>query len=498
MAKRRISMEIIKQISLLHERGIGIKTIARQLGISKNTVKSYLNGPNKDIGGNKPPEDDGQSIDQLESFFNYCKEELRRKGVTRQILWAEYLKLNPGGYKYSHFCYQLQQYIKNQQATLHIEQQPGDKLYVDFAGHKLAIVDTETGEIMEVELFVSVLGYSGYTYARAVMSQKKEDFLYCVSKALEYYGGVPKVLVPDNLKSCTDKADKYEPSINRDMLDLGNHYGMGIMPARSRKPRDKAWVERMVGILYTRIYAPIRNRVFTSLDELNVAIAELLQAHNKQPLQGYDESRKELFEEHEQPLLQPLPVEPYELKEYLQVKVMKNCHVQLHKDHHYYSVPYRYIGKKVKIVYSVTYVSIYCDQERIAYHLRDIKPHKYTTLKEHLPSSHQFVSEWNPDKFLKWAGHISPEVHLYISKVLDNKSYPEQTYRSCVGILSFDKKAGRERLVNACKRAMDFGVYNYKVIENIINNKLDRSLSQEVKQYKLPLHENLRGPEYYK
>jgi transposase len=392
----------------------------------------------------------------------------------------------------------LQQYLQNQKATLHIEQQPGDKLYIDFAGHKLSIVNPETGEIKEVELFVSVLGFSGYTYARAVMSQKKEDFLYCITKALEYYGGVPKVLVPDNLKSCTDKADKYEPVINRDMLDLGNHYNMAIMPARSRKPRDKAWVERMVGILYTRIYAPLRNRVFTSLDELNLAIAELLKIHNAQLLQGYNESRKDLFLKNEQSRLQPLPRDPYELKEYLQVKVMKNCHVQLHQDHHYYSVPYRYIGKKVKIIYSITHVSVYCEGDRIAYHLRDISPHKYTTVKEHLPSTHQFVSEWNPDKFLKWAEHIAPEVHTYISRVLDNKSYPEQTYRSCVGILTFDKKAGRERLINACKRAMDYGVYNYKVIEKIINNKLDRSPSQEVKQIRLPLHENLRGPEYYK
>jgi len=498
MAKRRICMDIINQIGLLYKQGIGIKTIARQLGISKNTVKSYLNAQNKLPKADKPPEEPDLRVEQLESFLAYCKEELRRKGVTRQILWAEYLKLNPGGYSYSHFCYQLQQYLQSQHATLHIEQHPGDKVYIDFAGHKLSIVDTETGEIKEVELFVSVFGFSGYTYARAVMSQKKEDFLYCITKSLEYYGGVPKVLVPDNLKSCTDKADKYEPIINRDLLDLGNHYTMAIMPARSRKPRDKAWVERMVGILYTRIYAPLRNQVFTSLDELNLAIAELLKIHNVQPLQGYNESRKDQFSKYELPLLQALPQEPYELKEYLQVKVMKNCHVQLHQDHHYYSVPYRFIGKKVKIIYSVTYVSVYCEGTRIAYHLRDTRAHKYTTVKEHLPSTHQFVSEWNPEKFLKWAEHIAPEVHIYISRVLDNKNYPEQTYRSCVGILTFDKKAGRERLINACKRAMDYGVYNYKVIEKIINNKLDRSPSQEVEQIKLPLHDNLRGPEYYK
>lgn len=270
------------------------------------------------------------------------------------------------------------------------------------------------------------------------------------------------------------------------------------MPARSRKPRDKAWVERMVGILYTRIYAPLRNKQFTGLDQLNLAISELLEIHNTLSLQGYNESRRDLYLTQEKPLLQTLPQDAYELKEYLQVKVMKNCHVQLHKDRHYYSVPYRYIGKKVNIVYSSTYVAVYNEGERIAYHLRNPNAHKYTTVKEHLPSTHQFVSEWNPEKFLKWAKNIAPEVHTYISRVLDNKSYPEQTYRSCVGILSFDKKAGRERLINACKRATGYGVYNYKVIEQIIKNKLDRIPSQEPQQAKLPLHENLRGPEYYK
>jgi transposase len=498
MAKRRISMDIINQIKILYKQGTGIKTIARQLGISKNTVKGYLNAENQQrvIGPlpDHPPDRNGHLL----SYLDYCREELKRKGVTRQILWAEYLTQYPGGYSYSQFCYYLQQYLQSQQATLHIEQQPGEKMYIDFAGHKLSITDIETGEVTPVELFVSVLGYSGYTYARAVMSQKKEDFLFSVVKALEYCGGSPKVLVPDNLKSCTDKADKYEPTINRDLLDLGNHYTMGIMPARSRKPRDKAWVERMVSILYTRIYAPLRNRIFTSIEELNQAIEELLTIHNTQPLQGFDESRLDLFLTHEKPLLQPLPQEAYELKEYLQVKVMKNCHVQLHKDRHYYSVPYRYIGKKVKIIYTATFVSIYCDGARIAYHLRDRRLHKYTTLTDHLPSTHQFVCEWNPEKFLTWADRIAPEVKEYINMVLENKSYPEQTYRSCVGILAFDKKAGRERLINACKRAMDYGVYNYKVIEKIINNKLDRSPSEKGPQKVLPFHENLRGPEYYK
>ena len=492
MANRTINMEVIKQIGILSKLGYAKKAIARELNLSKNTVKSYLAKSDE-----TPDPQQNSRRDTLFDFFPYVKKELRRKGVTRQILWGEYRLKHPDGYCYGHFCEYLNTWLQNKDASLHIEQLPGDKLYLDFTGYKPSIVDPDTGEIREVEAFVSVLGFSGKTYVRACESQKKEDFLPSIVRSLNYYGGVPNVLIPDNLKSGVDKANRYEADINRDLLDLGNHYGMAILPTRSHKPRDKAWVERMVQIIYTRIFAPLRNRVFTSLDELNEAIFELLEVHNSLPFQGREESRNDLLENIERAHLKPLPQERWELKEYLQVKVMKNCYVQLHKDRHYYSVPFQYIGNKVKIVYTSTHVSVYLAGERIAYHLRDRRPHKYTTVKEHLPSSHQFVSEWNPFKFIEWAGHIHPDVKAYIVNVLENKSYPEQTYRSCVGILSFEKKAGRDRLIAACQRATAFGAFNYKVIEQIINNKLDR-LDTKKENLTLPLHENIRGAEYYK
>lgn len=493
MARRTIEMDVKKQIGILQSLGYGKKTIARELGLSKNTVKSYL-----DVSEDKDGDSPGESRkEDLYSFFPYCRSELPRTGVTRQILWGEYRSRYPDGYSYSQFCEHLKQYLDRKDISLHIEQQPGDKLYIDFAGSKMSIADPYTGEIKEVEVFVAVLGYSGKTYVRACESQRKEDFLSCIVRALNYFGGVPRVLVPDNLKSGVDKANPYEAEINRDLLDLGNHYDIAILPARSLKPRDKAWVERMVQIVYTRIYAPLRNQVFTNLDKLNDAIAEYLEKHNNVPLQGRQESRNLLFESEEKEHLRPLPHDYWELKEYLQVKVMKNCHVQLHRDRHYYSVPYHYIGQKVKLVYTATYVAVYLGGERIAYHLRDKVPYKYTTVKDHLPSSHQFVSEWNPSKFIEWAGHIHPDVESYITKVLENKSYPEQTYRSCAGILSFEKKAGKDRLIAACQRASSFGVYNYKVISQIINNRLDR-VDTKPKQTTMPLHENIRGANYYK
>lgn len=491
MANKPIGMEVIEQIRLLNERGVGVRTIARQLCISKNTVKRYLSEVISTVE-EVPPDRFGV----LQTYFPYFNEELGRKGVTRQILWAEYKQKHTDGYSYSQFSEHLAKWMKNQDASLHFEQQPGDKMYVDFTGEKLKIVDPTTGEIKDTEAFVSVLGYSGYTFVKACQSQKKEDFLTCIVQSLEYFGGVPKVLIPDNLKSGIDKADRYEPDINRDLLDLGNHYGLAIMPARSRKPRDKAWVERMVGIVYNRIFAPLRNRTFTSLHDLNQAILELLEVHNHLALQKRKESRMDLFEL-EKTCLQPLPIQTYELKEYQKATVMKNCHIRLGKDTHYYSVPYKYIGQTVKIVYTSTQVSIYCNAERIAYHIRDYWPHKYTTVKDHLPSTHQFVSEWNPEKFIHWAAGIDPIVEAFIKRVLDNKSYPEQTYRSCAGILSFERKAGRQRLVSACQRATEYGVFNYKVIEQIINKKLDRQ-SEVAQQGILPFHDNIRGPEYYK
>jgi len=491
MANRTISMEVRGQIKLLSGLGYSKKSIARELGLSKNTVKGYLS-EKSDPAVSKTEEKKAVLFD----FFPYVQSELGRIGVTRQILWGEYRARHPDGYSYTQFCDYLSKWLSSQDVSLHIEQVAGDKMYIDFAGKKLSVVDSASGEFKDVEVFISVLGYSGKTYVRAVWSQQKEYLLDSVMRAVHYYGGSPRALVPDNLKSGVDKADKYEADINRDLLDLGNHYGIAVLPARSRKPRDKAWVERMVQIIYTRIYAHLRDRVFTSIEELNDAIMDLLEEHNNLPLQGRKESRNELFNAEELPCLQPLPLDPWELKEYLNVKVMKNSHVQLHRDRHYYSVPYKYLGQKVKIVYTATHVSIYLHGERIAYHIRDRRPYKYTTVKEHLPSSHQFVSEWNPSKFIEWADRIDPQVKSYIEKVLENRSYPEQTYRSCAGILSFDRKAGRERLVTACIRAGEYGVYNYKVIEQIINNKLDRIQSRpEITA--MPKHANIRGAEYY-
>jgi transposase len=376
-------------------------------------------------------------------------------------------------------------------------QKAGDKLYVDFAGKKLEIVDPSSGEVTTVEVFIAVLGASQYAYAEAVYSQKKADFLRAIENALHFFGGVPKAIVPDNLKAAVTKASRYEPLLNETLEDFAHHYGTVILPARSRKPQDKALVERTVTLVYQRIYARLRNEVFFSLRSLNDAIGKLLPYLNEASFQGRSDSRATLFAELDQPVLRPLPRHRYEWKYYQAVTVLKNYHVFLKEDSHYYSVPYRYVKKKVKIAYTSSSVEVYCQHERIAIHARSRRKYQYSTLKEHMPSAHRFVSDWCPEKFIRWAARISPVVEEYISQVLAAKAHPEQGYKSCIGILSFEKKVGKERLTAACQRGLSFQSYGYQVIKNILSRGLDQLEEPPETTYRPPEHENIRGQAYY-
>lgn len=515
MAGKPVNMSKVKQIIRLRGNGTSLQTISKAVKSSRNTVKKYLRlievkgfsfeellekeDYELELLFDDPDEKSMERYQQLESLFPYIREELKRTGVTRWVLWGEYKNRYPDGYSYSHFCEYLKQWFDKQGATMHFEHSPGDKMFIDFAGKKLQIVDKATGEIMDVEVYVSLLGYSQLTYVEAVPNQKKEQFIGATQNALKYFGGAPKVMVPDNLKSAVVKASKYEAEINESFADLANHYGTSILPARSRKPRDKALVENAVNIVYSRIYAPLRDRVFHSIEQLNGAIWELLEKHNHALFQKEPESRWEKFNAHEKQTLAPLPVEDYEIKNQKQATVMKNCHIQLSEDKHYYSVPYRYIGKKVKIIYTQNNVSVFYNSQRIAYHRRSFVKFGYSTVKEHLPSTHQFVSDWSPDKFISWAGRIDEKVKQYIITILESKTYPEQAYRSCVGILSQEKKVGKERLVKAVERAVHFNIFNYKTIERILNGKLDMmEVPDSNTKYELPFHENIRGAGDYK
>jgi transposase len=516
MAGQTITMSEIKQIIRLRNNGVALQSIAKAVNISRNTVKKYLRLIEvKQLNHQellemedmalesmlKDPElQDVSRYQSLCEQFPHFEKELGRTGVTRWVLWGEYKAKHPDGYSYSQFCDHFKAWKKNSSGTLHIEQEPADKLFIDYTGKKLSIIDQQTGELIEVEVYVAILGFSQLTYVEAVASQRKEDFIHATENALHYFGGVPRVLVPDNLKSAVHKAGKYEAEINATFLDFANHYGTAVLPARSYKPRDKSLVEKAVNIAYSRVFAPIRNEVFYSLASLNKRVIELLEIHNRQHFQQRPQSRRQLFDQQEKHLLCALRADRYEIKVFKEITVMKNGHIQIYEDKHYYSVPYRFIGKQIKLIYSRTQVSVYYNRERIAYHLRSSIQYGYTTTKNHLSSAHQFVSDWNPDKFINWAGAIAPVVKEYIIQILNKTAYPEQAYRSCVGILSQEKKVGKGRLIKAIERATFYGAFNYSIVIKILKAGLEQiTPADEIPtQSSLPFHENIRGADNYK
>ncbi|MFC2101106.1 IS21 family transposase [Bacteroidota bacterium] len=503
----------IKQILRLYTQGKSKKSISSQLGISRNTVKNYIAVYNK----SKLTFDNISQLSDIElatlfeptikevparrqalkEEFVKLEKELKKPRSTRMQYWLEYSRNNPKGYSYSRFCVNFQTWLKESNPSLHIEHKAGDKMYIDFAGKKLHIVDKITGEIKDVEVFVSVLGCSQLTYVEAVLSQQKEDFIQCVENALWYYKGVPAAIVPDNLKSAVNKTNRYEPILNETFEDFALHYQTNILPARVRKPKDKSLVEGAVKLVYQRIYRHVQDKTYYDLEQLNKAIHVLLQQYNEVPFSRRDYSRMDIYKEIEKQQLIPLPDEKYEIQKYALGTVHKNCHVYLSEDKHYYSVPYEFISKKIKVKYTSKKVWIYYKYEQIALHNREKIRYGYTTKKEHLPTSHQFITEWNPEKFTQWAESIGPNTSGMIQQVLKRKQYPEQNYRSCLGILQLSKKAGSQRLEQACARAMDYQIYNYSIIKSILEKQLDQVQEQAV-EITLPDHNNIRGNNYYK
>lgn len=517
MANKLITMNKIKQIIRLYTQAKGSKFISRHSGVARNTVRKYIlkfkeshltcqdinEMTDEQINSlfGKPPlsKEPSKRYEQLREFFPYMDKSLKSKGFTREKLWKEYLEKHPDGYRYTQFCICFSKWQKRVNPVMHMVHKAGDKMYIDFAGEKLQIVDPHSGEIQDVEVFVAILGSSQLTYVEAVMSQKKEDFITACENALHYFGGVPQAIVPDNLKTAVTKSDRYEPTLNEAFQDFADYYQTTLLPTRAYRPRDKSLVEGAVKIVYTRIYSNLPKELSTSLPDLNAAIRPHLEHHNGTKMQGRTYSRRSQFDEIERKTLQPLPAGRYEFKRHAVMTVMKNGHICVSEDKHYYSVPYKYISRKVKVIYSKSTVEIYYCFERIALHQRIKSPFNYTTVEDHMASTHRFVSEWSPQKFIGWAEAIHPDVKLFIERILEKKQHPEQAYKSCVGVLAFVKKVGKERLINACRRALDYGYYNYKIIQTILEKGLDdyNESMGENPQLEMPLHENIRGENYY-
>ena len=514
MANKLIDMSKARKVIQMHHQGKTKLFISNYLSLSRNTVKKYialyevLNMSIDEINSKADSEledlfsknrDDilSPKLQAVYDFFPYMERELKKTGITKQRMWEEYYQQHPDGLKSSQFCDYYLRWSKKVNPVMHMNHKAGDKMFVDYAGKTLELVDAQTGEITEVQFFVAILGASQYTFAEASMSQKKEDFIASVENAIHFFEGVPAAIVPDNLRSAVTKSNRYEPTLNETFLDFAEHYGTTILPARAYKPRDKSLVEGAVKILYQRIYPAIKTNVYSNLEDLNKAILKELESHNNRKLTGRPTSRHQLFFEDEKDKLLPLPVERYEIKQISLATVMQNGHVVLNKDKHYYSVPYQYIRKKVKLVFTTKNVEIYYKYNRIASHKRDYRPYSYTTVTEHLASTHQFITDWTPQRFINWAGTIDESVKEFIVRILENKLHPEQAYKSCMGVLSFAKKVGHQRLADACKRALDHKVYNYKIIQKILEKGLDRLNTDPTDEPELPIHENIRGKYYY-
>ena len=514
MANTQLDMRKIKQIFRLYTEGVSKREISKRLDVSRNTVKKYIHllstsgftseelnellledlrlliSPDEEI--------DNTRHKYLYDLFPEVSKLLKKVGNTRFLIWESYLADYPDLISYSRFCHLFKLWSRKQSPVMRFNHKAGDKMFVDYTGKKLSIVDPQTGEITSLEVFVAILGASGYTYVEACASQKREDFISCIVNALNFYGGVPRAIVTDNLKSAVTKSDKYEPILNESLLSLGLHYNTTILPTRAYKPRDKALVENMVRTVYTRIFSPLSSQTFYTIPAINKAVSELNLIHNKTDLQIKDCSRLDLFESIEKPELACLPVINYQIRNYAVGTVYKSSHIRLGKDKHHYSAPFSFIGKKVQIIYDKDHVEIYYKQRRIALHKRSLKRFGYTTDPQHVPSTHRFVAEWNPDKFLNWSIGIGPHCHTFISLLLAKKQHPEQSYKSCVGVLALGKKVGNKRLNNACKRALGYERINYQTVKTILKKRLDYITEDTQQEKDLPNHHNIRGKSYYK
>jgi transposase len=454
-------------------------------GISKEQLEQLLFPKRGPASGRNIPQPDWAEVHK----------ELRRKSVTLSLLWVEYRQEHPDGYGYSQYCYRYRTWAKQLKPMMRQKHKGGEKLFIDYAGQTTPVVDPQTGEIWQAEIFVAVLGASNYTYAEAQRSQSLPNWIGAHVRALAFLGGTPEVLVPDNLKAGVKSPHLYEPDLNPTYQEFARHYGVAVVPARVRKPKDKSKVEVGVQVVERWILARLRNCTFFSLAELNQAIREWLDEINDRQMRHLGQSRRELFESLDAPVLAPLPERPYEFARWKKARVHIDYHVVFEK--HYYSVPHNLIGKEVDIRATEKTVEIFYRRTRQASHRRRQAQGRYSTQNEHMPPAHQKYSDWSPERFLAWAEEVGPHTSQLIAAVLDARRHPQQAYRSSLGILGLGKRYTNDRLEAACRRALPAGIRSYKGIRNILENKLDQLVLDQAPAAPLPAHANIRGETYY-
>jgi len=516
MPAARISMRKLKELMRLKfEAKLTHRQIARSLGIGPGTVSRYvhqleaagLSWPlpeglsDADIERRLYPEPAvGPRASKVAPNYGAIHHELKRKGVTLALLWQEYHEqVSPErAYRYSQFCERYRRFAKGLKRSMRQSHRAGEKLFVDYAGPGAELIDPETGEVRAAQLFVAVLGASSYTYAEATWTQQLPDWCQAHARAFAFLGGCPELVVPDNLRSAVSKACRYEPELNPTYAQLAAHFGVAVLPARPRRPRDKAKVEVGVQVVERWILARLRHHTFFSLAELNAEIAKLLEELNQRPFGKLPGSRRELFERLDRPALKPLPSIAYRYTEVKKASVYLDYHVEF--DAHYYSVPHRLVGTKVEVHASATTIAVYHRGQCVAQHVRSHRAGAHTTIPEHLPKAHRAHQHWRPGRFLNWAADIGPSTAAVVHHLLTRRPHPEHGYRACLGLLGLKKQYGPERLEAACARARAIGSPTRKSVLSILTQGLDRLAAPSPESTTgafTETHPNVRGSDYY-
>lgn len=505
--------QVREVLRLTYSSAIPGREIARRLGIAPSTVRGTLTRFR--AAGLTWPLAEDVTDDELEDKlygkagnkqghrriaepdWPKIQRELKRKHVTLSILWDEYIEQHPDGYRYSRFCELYRGWERQLSLTMRQTHIGGDKLFVDYAGDGVPVVDRLTGEVELAHIFVAVLGASNYLYAEATRTQGLADWIAAHTHAFEDIGGAPNLLVPDNAKVAVIKACLYEPQLHRTYADMASHYGAAILPARPRRPKDKAKVEQAVLVVERWLLGRLRNRIFYSLADLNAAIADFRKHLNQdRRIRRLGVTRRQLFEELDRPALKPLPTEPYVFAEWRVCRVAPDYHVEVH--HHYYSVPYQFARTEVDVRITARIVEVFARGKRIAAHPRNSGNHKYTTQPEHMASSHRRFADWTIDRIRRDASLIGQATSALCELILEHKPHPEQGFRACLGILRLAKPFGDKRLEAAAARAIEIGAYTYRSVKSILDHKLDRHPKPLPDGDVNPvLHPNIRGSRYY-
>jgi transposase len=520
MAGKTITMLEVRKILQNKLRGKSDRAAAKAAGVSRKALKAYLGrlkAANVDFGellklcdaelwelaksgaGSSGAQMFDPRVAELLSYLETALKDLGKKGVTRHQLWTEYRLEHPSGHGYSQFCEHASSVLMRKKVTMRLEHIAGEVMMVDFAGDRLSYVDRMTGEVHVCEVLVCILPHSGYTFAIALASQKQGDFCHGIAQTLCFFGGVPQSILCDNLKSAVIKSNRYEPVINELLSQLSVHYDTTVMATRPSKPRDKASVENAVLNTYRKIYAPLRKCEFHSIEEVNQGILRQLEVLNGALFQGRDYSRHDAFQASEKATLRPLPTSGFVVTKTVRAKVQLNYHVLLGEDRHFYSVPYKHVGKEATIHYTPTSVEVHVGRERVAVHTRSTKAHGYSTREAHMPASHLAHLKgmvWDKDHFIAKAKAIGPHTEAAVKRVLEGRVFVQQAFNTCRGILRLAAQYGNVRLENACRLAAPAPHVSYKFLDNILKHKTDQ-LGQPT-QSPVGDHENLRGAAQYK